>query len=433
MFVDVGDQQSIADDLSTFQSHLTHVAAMLEGADRRSLCLLDEAGTGTDPAEGGALAEATLRRLAARGARVVVTTHIGALKAFAQDTPGVANGSMAFDREALAPTYRFRPGVPGSSYAFEIARRVGLPPPVVQDARDRVGDATVRLDALISDVEKRAPSSPRADLRAATARLSEAEARLAEADRVKADYEQRLERLRADTDRRRAEALAEADEILSGANAAVERAVREIREAQADADATQAARDALDEARAVVAKRTGAVKKRQTRRRAAAPAAPAVAGPIEPGDHVRVSDTGAPRGEGPVGEVMEITDREAVVAFGQLVSRVKLGRLVKVGGPVSRGRVSPPKTPRGASAPALHVQTRLDLRGARVDEALADVQQFVDAGLVAGVSQLEILHGKGTGALRQAIHEALARRRDVAAFGVAPVEQGGDGVTLVSF
>ena len=438
VFVDVGDQQSIADDLSTFTSHLTHVAHMLEHADDRSLCLLDEAGTGTDPAEGGALAEAVLRRLTARGARIVATTHVGALKAFAHDTPGVANGSMAFDRDTIAPTYRFRAGVPGSSYAFEIAQRVGLPAPVVADARERVGEAGVRLDALVADVEKRAEDAE-ARLAEADGRLADAHARLADAERIRRDYDARLERLRADTDTRRAAALAEADEILDGANAAVERAVREIREAQADPEATREAREALDAARAVVAKRTGAVRTRQTQRRAPAPAAvPAASGPVEPGDHVRVTDAAA----GPVGEVLEVTAREAVVAFGQLVSRVKLGRLVKVGGPAARtGRAVSATASRAArrtdrrDAPmgALSARTRLDLRGARVDEALADVEQFVDAGLVAGVPSLEIVHGKGTGALRQAIHEALARRRDVAGFAVAPIDQGGDGVTVVRF
>ena len=433
VFVDVGDQQSIADDLSTFTSHLTHVAAMLDRADGRSLCLLDEAGTGTDPAEGGALAEAVLRRLTARGTRVVATTHVGALKAFAHDTPGVANGSMAFDRETIAPTYRFRAGVPGSSYAFDIADRVGLPAPVVADARARIGEGALRLDALVADVEKRAAEAE-AGLVAANARREEAEARLETAGRIRADYEARLERLRADTDARRAAALAEADEILAGANAAVERAVREIREAQADPDATRDAREALDAARAIVEKRTGAVRRRQTQRRQTVPTPAAVptAGPIEPGDHVRVD------ADGPVGEVLERTAREAVVAFGQLVSRVKVERLVKVGGPATRGGPTARRQPRRASEAArampaaVTVRTRLDLRGARVDEALADVEQFVDAGVVAGADQLEILHGKGTGALRQAIHEALARRPDVAAFAVAPPDQGGDGVTVVT-
>ncbi len=441
IFVDVGDQQSIADDLSTFTSHLTHVAAMLENADNRSLCLLDEAGTGTDPAEGGALAEAVLRRLASRGTRVVATTHVGALKAFAHDTRGVANGSMAFDRETIAPTYRFRAGVPGSSYAFEIAARVGLPEPVVTDARARVGEGTVRLDALVADVEKRAEDAE-ANLAQADLRLAESEARLVDAERIRRDYEQRLERLRADTDARRAAALAEADEILAGANASVERAVREIREAQADPDATREAREQLDAARAIVAKRTGAVRKRQKQRRPEAAPVIAASGPVEPGDHVRVDEAG------PVGEVREVTSKEAVVAFGQLVSRVKLGRLVKVGGPTARpGRAVSATASRaarrapsgssgsgsGGSMSALSARTRLDLRGARVDEALSDVEQFVDAGLVAGVPSLEIVHGKGTGALRQAIHEALARRRDVAGFAVAPIDQGGDGVTVVRF
>ena len=426
VFVDLGDQQSIQDDLSTFTSHLTNVRKMLEAADDRSLCLIDEAGTGTDPAEGGALAEAVLQRLTKRRALTVVTTHIGALKAFAHDTDGVANGSMEFDRAELEPTYRFRAGVPGSSYAFEIADRVGLDRPVVRDARRLVGEGKSRLEDLIAEFEHRTADAARL--------AAEADRLRADADRVQRDYQQRLERLRADADHRRAQALAEAEKILADANATVENTVREIKEAEAERERTQLAREKLDEARARVQKRTRKTAAQVQRRQSAqtnGSAGASASGPISVGDHVRLD------ADGPVGEVLEIDGAEAVLSLGALTSRVKTKRLTKVGGPMKTGRVpvrTPGKVRRGESR-STAVSTaavRLDLRGARVDEALMEVQRFVDEALVGGVPSVEILHGKGTGALRQAIHEQLAGRPDLAGFAVAPPDRGGDGVTVVS-
>ena len=422
VFVDVGDQQSIQDDLSTFTSHLVNVRRMLEDADDRSLCLLDEAGTGTDPSEGGALAEALLRRLTARGALVVATTHLGALKAFAHEHDGVANGSMAFSRDTLSPTYRFQAGIPGSSYAFEIARRVGIPGPVLDEAGRLAGEGKGRLEDLIATFEARTTE--------AEARLAEARAQQAEAERVRGDYEARLARLRADADARRAQALAQAEAILADANAAVENTVREIKEAQAETEATRAARARLDEARESVSRRQTNVQRRQKKRapRASSDSSPAVltvSGPITVGDQVRVEGAG-------VGEVLELDDREAVVAFGQLRSRVKTRRLTKVGGPAPQTvRVRAPAATRPSSA--LTASTRVDLRGVRVEDALHETQRFVDEAIAAGVRSVEILHGKGTGALRQAIHAQLAARPDVTTFEVAPWDQGGDGVTVVRF
>ena len=425
VFVDLGDQQSIQDDLSTFTSHLTNVRQMLEAADDRSLCLIDEAGTGTDPAEGGALAQAVLQRLTKRGTLTVVTTHIGALKAFAHDTEGVANGSMAFDRDRLSPTYRFRPGVPGSSYAFEIADRVGLDRPVVRDARALVGEGVGRLEDLLAEVEARAAGAAR--------ELAAAEEARAEAERTRADYEQRLGRLRADADNRRAQALAEAEKILAEANATVENTVREIKEAAAERETTQAARAALDEARQRVERRKTKVGRRQRSRRAvtAKPPAPEAEGPIAVGDRVRLDSADA------VGEVLELSGDEVVLALGALTSRVKLGRLTKVGGPsrpARRTAVRVPGRARRGERTGTAVSTaavRLDLRGERVHEALARVQRFVDEALVGGARSVEIVHGKGTGALRQAIHDQLAGRPDIGGFATAHPEQGGDGVTVV--
>ena len=419
LFLDVGDQQSIQDDLSTFTSHLVNVRAMLHDADHRSLCLIDEAGTGTDPAEGGALAESVLKRLASRGALTIATTHVGALKAFAHNTTGVENGSMEFDRSTLRPTYRFRAGVPGSSYAFEIAERVGIDRPVLRDARQLVGEGKGRLEDLIAEFEVRTAE--------AESTRDEAVARLREAERVRDDYESRLERLRADADRRRAEALAEADRILRDANATVENTVREIKEAQAETEETKAARRKLEEAKQAVARRTRNVAKRQTRRQPAPAPAPSVEGPLSVGDQVRVEGTET------VGELIELREREAVVAFGAITSRVKRTRLTKVGGArPQRVEVRAPGSQAGGrGVPALAAQRRVDLRGQRVDAALSEVQRLIDGGLAAGIPSVEILHGKGTGALRDAIHAQLAARPDITGFGVAAYDQGGDGVTIV--
>ena len=423
LFVDLGDQQSIQDDLSTFTSHLTNVRKMMEAADDRSLCLIDEAGTGTDPAEGGALAEAVLARLTKRKALTVVTTHIGALKAFAHDTDGVANGSMEFDRAELRPTYRFRAGVPGSSYAFEIADRVGLDRPVVADARRLVGEGKSRLEDLIAEFETRTAQ--------ATRRATEAEAKLAEAERIQADYAQRLDRLRADAENRRAQALAEADRILADANAAVENTVREIKEAGAEREATREAREKLEEAREVVRRRKKKVERKVSgRARRQSGGGATEAGPIAVGDHVRL-DT-----DGPVGEVLALDSGEALLALGALQSRVDAKRLTKVGGPMKPGKAfarAPGKARHGEARTAAvsTARIRIDLRGQRVDEALSEVQRFVDEALVGGVPSVEILHGKGTGALRAAIHRQLAGRPDVAAYAVAPPDRGGDGVTVV--
>ena len=419
VFLDVGDQQSIQDDLSTFTSHLVNVRAMLHDADDRSLCLIDEAGTGTDPAEGGALAESVLKRLASRGALTIATTHVGALKAFAHNTAGVANGSMEFDRATLRPTYRFRAGVPGSSYAFEIAERVGIDRPVLKDARQIVGEGKGRLEDLIAEFEVRTAE--------AEAARDEAVARLREAERVRDDYDARLERLRADADRRRAEALAEADRILRDANATVENTVREIKEAQAETEETKAARRKLEEAKEAVARRSRTVAKRQQRRQPAPAPAPSVGGPLAVGDQVRIE------GAETVGELVELREREAVVAFGAITSRVKRNRLTKVGGArPQRVEVRAPGAQAGGrGVPALAAQRRIDLRGQRVDAALSEVQRLVDGGLAAGLPSVEILHGKGTGALRDAIHAQLAARPDITGFSVAAYDQGGDGVTIV--
>ncbi|MEM8559015.1 MAG: endonuclease MutS2 [Bacteroidota bacterium] len=427
LYVDIGDQQSMEEDLSTFTSHLTNIRTMLKDAGPRSLVLIDEAGTGTDPAEGGALAQAVLEGLHERGARTIATTHHGTLKAFAHNTPGVENGSMQFDRATLAPTYRFQAGIPGSSYAFDIAARVGLDGDTIGRARALVGEGKASLEDLIATFEARAQE--------AESRVEEAESRAREAESVRKKYDDLLEQLRARKDEYRAEAIAQADQIVKEANARIERAVREIKEAEAEKETTKEVRADIAKLKATVRKKQQQVERRQRKRnkrtqKQSAP--PAVAGPIQEGDQVRIDGAGA------VGEVLELGDREALVALGALKTRVKTKRLTKVGGPrEQRVEIRAPKSDRtsssgiGSDLPAVHAQTRIDLRGQRVEEALPAVDRLVDEALAAGLPSVEVLHGKGTGALRIAIQRHLQQRRDVAGVSEAAWNQGGAGVTVV--
>ncbi|NNF58477.1 MAG: endonuclease MutS2 [Rhodothermaceae bacterium] len=423
LIVDLGDRQSIQEDLSTFTSHLAAIRQMLAEADARTLVLIDEAGTGTDPAEGGALAEAVLRRLTARGVRTIATTHHGTLKAFAHTTEGIENGSMQFDRATLAPTYRFQAGVPGSSYAFEIAARVGLDEAVVSEARRLVGGGKTALEDLIADFEQRT--------QAAEEHLAEADARAKEAERIRADYQQRLGNLRAERDQLRTEALAQAEQIVQDANAAVENTIREIKEAKAEREATKAARAHLEDTKEAIARRQRTVQQRVRRREQAQPSKSSEApptGPIQLGDQVRLDDGAT------AGEVIELTAKDAVVAFGQMTTRTKLDRLTKVGGPrPQRVEVRAPKADasHGADLAVTRARSRVDVRGQRADEAVGEAMRLVDEAVASGLPSVEILHGKGTGALRQAIREHLAGRGDIGGFESAPWNQGGDGVTVV--
>lgn len=413
IFVDLGDRQSIQEDLSTFTSHLTAINKMVAEADEHSLVLIDEAGTGTDPAEGGALAQAVFERLTELGARTVATTHHGNLKAFAHATAGVVNGSMQFDRESLSPSYMFLPDIPGSSYAFEIADRVGLDGKLVDRARDLVGEGKVALEDLIASFETTTQQAER--------ERDEAQRALNEAEKARDKYESQLDKLRSERDKLRAEALEDASQIVKDANAAVERTIREIKEADAEKEATKAARKVLDETRESIKRES-----HRAQRRAKKPSTQqSPTGPIQIGDQVRLDDGST------TGEVLELDRKEAVVAFGSMTTRAKLNRLQKVGGRVEQ-KVEVRARPTSRKTHVVStISTRLDVRGQRVDEVYSSVTRFVDESMAAGLESVEILHGKGTGALRAAIRELLQARPDVSSVESAHINEGGDGVTVV--
>jgi DNA mismatch repair protein MutS2 len=425
IMADIGDEQSIEEDLSTFSSHVSNLRRMLETADDNTLILIDEAGTGTDPDEGGALAQAVLERLTDAGARTIATTHHGTLKVYAHETEGVENGSMEFDQETLRPTYRYQEGVPGSSYAFEIAQRMGLEADLLDRARTLAGTQKTAMENLIATFEKRTQELEDELYEARTARE--------QAEQERRRHEEKRRKLEKEREEFRQQALEEAERIVEDANARIEQTIKEIKEAQAEKEATKEAREQLEAYK-------DTLEETREEAAAAAPDEPAPEektpdaadgrsdrdpdAPIHEGDQVVVDDGSTAM------EVQEIEDGEAVVIMGSMHMRVELDRLTKVGGPEPEEPQQ--QTSGDATLAALQASPSIDVRGQRVDEARHNVQHFLDDAIAAGLDTVDILHGKGTGALREALHELLADRSDIADYRKAPIEEGGAGVTKVT-
>ncbi len=424
IMADIGDEQSLEEDLSTFSSHVSNLKHMLGTAGDNTLVLIDEAGTGTDPDEGGALAQAVLEQLTAVGARTIATTHHGTLKVYAHETTGVKNGSMEFDQETLRPTYRYQEGVPGSSYAFEIAQRMGLEEELLDRARTLAGKQKTAMENLIATFEKRTQELED--------ELYQAEKAKEQAEQERRRHEEKRRTIEKEREEFRQQALEEAERIVEEANARIEQTIKEIKEAQAEQEATKEAREKLEDYKDTLGDQ-------QAEAEAAAPAGAGEAptgtdeessartdrqpsASIQEGDQVVLDDGSTPM------DVQEIEDGEAVVLMGSMHMRVDPDRLTKVGGPDPDPE---PTTGGDSTMAALQASPSIDVRGQRVEEAEQSVQHFLDDAIAAGLDVVDILHGKGTGALRAAIHNLLAERSDITDYRKAPIEEGGAGVTKV--
>ena len=404
VFADIGDAQSIENDLSTFSSHVANLVDICKNAGPRSLILLDEIGGSTDPDEGSALAMALLQNLTLRGCRILATTHHGALKAFAHDTPGMANGSMAFDTETLRPTFQLRQKVPGSSYAFEIARRLGMPDPIVDEAVRMAGSGVRRVESLIAQLDE--------TYRRYNEASEQAEANREELTRLTADYESRLK----DVERRERElkrtAQEEARSILANANALIERTVEDIRHRQADTASIRHARDRIQMAR----------KKLDMAIDSASDKTPPPA--LQPGDRVWVAKL---RSEGAVltppadgGRVLvEVGNLKVELSPGDLELREKAASESADSNPAAR--VSEPQ----------HIATEIDLRGLTFEEAADVVDKYLDDLFLARMEQATLIHGKGTGALRRKLGDFLKHHPRVTSQRLGGFNEGGSGVTIV--
>ena len=402
IFADIGDEQSIEQSLSTFSGHMTNIAAMLPHCDEHTLVLLDELGAGTDPAEGAALAQAILDYLLARHARVMATTHYGELKSYAYARQGVQNASVEFDLQTLRPTYHLRIGTPGSSHAIVIAQRLGLPSSVIETAQARLAGRETEATSIMRRLEE--------EQRHVEEARQAAEQERREAAALRQQLQQRLEQVESERQRLREEVTQEVQhrlyQILQQAEEAYRRLREQPRENRVAQEARQQVRQAAEQMKQLLA--------------------PPAAAPTEirEGDTVKVTTLNV------TGTVLQLTPKEAVVQAGAIrvtVPREALRRIDEK--PVS-------KTPLVSVAVNVsreaNISPEIMLRMQRVDEALANLDQYLSEAYAAGLQQVRVIHGKGTGTLRKAVREYLNTHPLVASYRGADATEGGDGVTIVT-
>ncbi|MBO0952037.1 endonuclease MutS2 [Fibrella forsythiae] len=419
LFIDIGDEQSLENDLSTYSSHLTNMQKFLVGANKRTLFLIDEFGTGTEPGQGGAIAEAILEELNKSGAYGVINTHYTNLKVFADKTAGLINGAMRFDGEKLEPLYELEMGRPGSSFAFEIARKINLPNAVIERAKEKLGSQQVNFEKLLKelDIEKRVFSEKNLDISIKQRKVAQ---QLAEYTALKTKLDNEQKQL-INT------AKAKAKTLVQEANQRIESTIREIKESKADKDTTRQVRAELQQFDQKELKPEVVVEP-------ARPKEPEEefendASPIGVGSYVRI------QGQTAIGEILAIRGKDAEVRIGELKSNIKLNRLEKVSRKTYREAVGIRETPRSQgmdlNEKMMNFSFNLDIRGYRGEEALGELDRFMDSALMLGYPELRIVHGKGDGILRQLVRNHLRSYKQVASMADEHADRGGQGVTLV--
>ncbi|MCK5147904.1 endonuclease MutS2 [bacterium] len=405
IFADIGDRQSIEQDLSTFSSHIQEICHILNNADRHSLVLMDEIGSATDPAEGSALAQVILTSLTERSTITFATTHMGALKIFAHEAAGVENASMAFDQKTLRPSYRFQAGIPGSSYAFEIAERFGIDTAIIQDARNLLGEDRGHVEKLILHLEEELDRARklRQDVVLKDTRLAG----------LTALYEDRLEKLKADGEVRRQAIIEEAEILLKEANSTVENLVRDIKEKQAGQDSVRSAKTALKLQQSAVS----AMKKKEN----------------ISSENIQTFEKGnwvIWEGHGSKGQVLSLQDRSGrvQVEINGLKMRLPMKDLRMAAAPQKKNI-----TPVRLSVSTSDLSSEIDVRGMTGLEAVGIVDKYLSDANMSGLAQVTIIHGKGTGVLRKEIGRLLNGHSLVRTQRHGSWQEGDYGVTIVEF
>lgn len=427
IFVDIGDDQSIEDDLSTYSSHLRNMKYFVSRGNESTLVLIDEFGGGTEPQIGGAIAQAILKQFNQHEMWGVITTHYQNLKHFAEETEGLVNGSMLYDRHLMQPMFKLSIGNPGSSFAVEIARKIGLPADIIAEAEAIVGSDYINMDRYLLDIarDRRYWENKRMAIRQKEKKL----------ESIMAQYEEDATQLRMKRREIISEAKDEARRILDSSNASIERTIHDIKRAQAEREATMEARRKLkDEKERLLAEEQGdhpllhkapKTKKRQQPK----PSTPSRS--IVVGDNVRLD------GQGTVGTVLELQGSKAVVAFGMLKTKVAVDRLsitmVKPDSGTGRGvsLVGSSTVVDQSRSRQLNFKQEIDVRGMRVDEAVQAITYFIDDAIQFNAGQVRILHGTGTGALRQYLRRYLDTVPGVRSYSDEHVQFGGAGITVV--
>ena len=447
IFIDIGDEQSIEDDLSTYSSHLTNMKIMMKSCNERSLILIDEFGGGTEPQIGGAIAEAVLKRFNEKGTFGVITTHYQNLKHFAEDHEGVVNGAMLYDRHLMQALFQLQIGNPGSSFAVEIARKIGLPEEVIAEASEIVGSEYINADKYLQDIvrDKRYWETKRQNIRKREKQMEET------ISKYEAEI-QELEKSRKDILRKAKE---DAERLLQESNARIENTIRTIKEAQAEKEKTRLARQELSEFKETIediekadkedkiARKMEKLREKQERKKdkknkdqsqnttAAPPSVPKVQ-PIEIGTSVKL------KGQSGIGEVLDINGKNATVMFGMIKTTVKIERLERsdislsvAQKPIAKSTFVSSETQDRVYEKKLNFKQDIDVRGMRGDEAIQAVTYFIDYAILLGISRVRILHGTGTGILRTLIRKYLATVSGVAHYQDEHVQFGGAGITVV--
>lgn len=433
IFIDIGDEQSIENDLSTYSSHLTNMKFFVRNCDEKTILLIDEFGGGTEPQIGGAIAESLLKRFNEKESYGVITTHYQNLKHFANENKGVINGAMLYDRHLMQPLFTLSIGNPGSSFAIEIARKIGLPEEVIADASDIVGSDYINMDKYLQDIvrDKRYWESKRQNIRQKEKRLEEI-TETYETDLLAVE-KQRKELIR--------EAKAEAERILAEANAKIENTIRTIRESQAEKEKTKQARQSLNEFKSSlenidnlpddkiahkIQKLKNKEKNKKQKEKQPEKQKQAV---ISVGDNVRI------KGQTSIGQVVEIQKSNAIVAFGMIKSTVKIDSLeyISKGQAKKEGKdvIIKTVTNDNIREKKLNFKQDIDVRGMRGEEALQAVMYFIDDAILVDMPRVRILHGTGTGALRQIIRDYLRSAPGVRNYQDEHVQFGGTGITVV--
>jgi DNA mismatch repair protein MutS2 len=424
IFADIGDEQSIEASLSTFSAHLKNLRELLDGADIETLALIDEIGSGTDPLEGGALARAVLLELTRRSALTVATTHYGQLKLLATEEPGIVNASLQFDAERLQPTYRLLKGVPGQSYGLAIARRLGLPEPILSEAEESLPQGERDVAKLLLELE------------AKEQRLADASVQLERQLAETGSLRERLEAQEVDLRRREKDAerraRQQARDLLLAARQEVEVAIREVRDA--------AEMNAVDAAAKAARRRVEEAAKRQKERapdqkQAAAPGEQGAAQALEVGLRVRIESLGK------TGTVVDVRDGKAMVEAGSMRLLLPSSDLSVLPpgdqNPQGQNRAAPRRALQGGAvgyvAAEMEATSEIDLRGLRVDEMEFRLGRALDAAIMSGLPSFRIIHGKGTGALRDRVEELLRGDRRVVSYRPGERYEGGTGVTVAEF
>jgi len=439
LFIDIGDEQSIENDLSTYSSHLLNMKYFIKNSNDKTLLLIDEFGTGTEPMIGGAIAEATLERFNGNLAFGVITTHYTNLKHYAEDAPGIVNGAMLYDRQHLQPLFQLSIGNPGSSFAIEIARKIGLPEDLIAEAADKVGAEHLDYDKHLQDIvrDKRYWENKRQQIRQKEKKLEETlekyEAEMASIDRQRKDITNK--------------AKDEAKNLLSEANAKIENTIRQIKEADAEKEKTRLVRKELEDFKAKIGQNeppkspkedlmTGSSRLQLNKKVEMKSVKPEARNHeqelLKIGANVRL------KGQTATGKIIEIQDKQAVVAFGQMKSTVKLVKLEPISNTQLKKEAKKYES-LGTTATdevrqrKLTFTSEIDVRGMRGDEALQAVMYFIDDAVMVGVASVRILHGTGTGALRQMIRQYLGTVHGVKTYKDEHVQLGGAGITVIEF